>query len=66
MNQYFNNLKKKTLIYVWQKYDFYVRVPIEQSFDKTFLFLGCYKIVQKTLLESSIFHNGDLEKGLMV
>ncbi len=54
------------MVYVWQNYDFYVRVPIEQSFDKTFLFLSCYKVVQKTILESSISHNGDPEKCPMV
>jgi hypothetical protein len=54
------------MVYVWENYDFYIRVPIEQSFDKTFLFLGCYEVVQKTMLESSIIHNGDFEKGPMV
>jgi hypothetical protein len=39
------------------------KVPIEQSFDKTFLFLGCYEVAQKTMWESSIIHNGDLEKS---
>jgi len=39
---------------VWQNYDFYVRIPIEQSFNKVFLFLGYYEIVQKTMEESSI------------
>jgi len=51
---------------MWQNYDFYVRVPIEQSFDKTFLFFGCYEVVQKKMYESSILHNGDFEKGPMV
>jgi hypothetical protein len=45
---------------VLQNYDFGVRVPIEQSFDKTFLFLGCYKVIQK-MLESSIL--GNFEKA---
>jgi hypothetical protein len=34
---------------MWQNYDFYVKAPIEQSFDNTFLFLGCYKAIQKTV-----------------
>jgi hypothetical protein len=48
---------------VWKNYGFCVRIPIEPSFDKTFLFLGCYEVVYKTMLESLILQNGDLEKG---
>jgi hypothetical protein len=51
---------------VWQNYDFYVRVPIEQSFDKIFLFLGCYEFIQKTNVGKFNSSQEDLGKGPMV
>jgi hypothetical protein len=61
MSQYFNSLKK--LVNMWQNYDFYVKVPIEQSFDKTFFFFGCYKVVQKKCTKVQFFTMGILNKA---
>jgi hypothetical protein len=55
MDQYFYNFKKQVW-YVCGKIMVFMFL-IEQLFDMTFSFLGCYEVDQKIMLENFILHN---------